>query len=80
MNIKKDEYKEAGVSVVRSLFSAVPYAGGALNEIFFDYRSRVKQNRINAFADMLAEFFLEHSDIEPESLKQRNSAIFLNLW
>lgn len=69
MNMKKEEFKEAGVSVVRSLFGAVPYAGGALNEIFFDYRSRVKQNRINAFSEMLSEFFLAHSDIELASLK-----------
>jgi hypothetical protein len=61
--------KEAGVSLVRSLFSAVPFAGGALNEVFFDYRSRVKQNRINAFSELLSAFFLEHGEIDPESLK-----------
>ncbi|QEC78961.1 hypothetical protein [Mucilaginibacter ginsenosidivorax] len=65
----KFDGKEAGITVVRSLFSAVPFAGGALNEVFFDYRSRVKQNRINTFSELLSEFFLEHQEIDPESLK-----------
>lgn len=67
--MNKEKAAEAGVSVVRSIFGAVPYAGGALNEIFFDYRSRIKQNRINAFSQLLSDFFMEHTGIDPESLK-----------
>jgi hypothetical protein len=67
--MKKEIIKETGISAVRSIFGAVPFAGGALNEIFFDFRSRVKQNRINSFAEMLTDFFMENSEIDTESLK-----------
>lgn len=65
----KIDTKETAVSTVKSLFSIVPFAGGALNEIFFDYRSRVKQNRINNFTELLSEFFINNPQIAPETLK-----------
>jgi hypothetical protein len=67
--MNKIDGKEAGISVIKSLFSALPYAGGMLNEIVFDYRSRVKQNRLNSFTSLLAEFFTENPNIDPGSLK-----------
>ena len=43
-------------SVIRTLLGIVPYVGTALNEIVYDRRSRLKQNRINNFIAELAEF------------------------
>jgi len=34
-------------STFKSLIGAIPYVGQAINEAIFDYRSRIKQNRIN---------------------------------
>lgn len=55
--------------MAKSAFSAIPFAGGALNEIVFDYRSRLKQNRLNSFVELLSAFFTGHPDIDPELLK-----------
>ncbi|MXN91106.1 hypothetical protein GR160_07670 [Flavobacterium sp. Sd200] len=51
------ERKELTNSVAKTLFSVVPYVGGLLNEVIFDYRGRVKQERINNFILLLAEYF-----------------------
>lgn len=61
--------KEIAVSITKSLFSAVPYVGQLLNEIAFDYRGRIKQNRLNKFTDHLAEFFQTANEINIENLK-----------
>lgn len=42
--MNKKHVQEAAISLAKSIFSAVPIAGGALNEVFFDYRSRLKQD------------------------------------
>jgi hypothetical protein len=67
--MKKTDIQEAAISLAKSLFSAVPFAGGALNEVFFDYRSRIKQDRLNSFTVLLTAFFLDNPDIDPQSLK-----------
>jgi hypothetical protein len=67
--MKKDQVTEAAISMAKSAFSAIPFAGGALNEIVFDYRSRLKQNRLNSFVELLSAFFTGHPDIDPERLK-----------
>lgn len=67
--MKKDQVTEAAISMAKSAFSAIPFAGGALNEIVFDYRSRLKQNRLNSFVELLSAFFTVHPDIDPEQLK-----------
>ncbi|OOQ56655.1 hypothetical protein [Mucilaginibacter pedocola] len=67
--MKKYQSKEIGISVVKSLFSAVPWVGGLLNEGFFDYWGRVKQGRLNNFTQMLAEYFSENPDIQPETIR-----------
>lgn len=66
--MKKDQVTEAAISMAKSAFSAIPFAGGALNEIIFDYRSRLKQNRLNSFVELLSAFFTSHPDIDPEQL------------
>lgn len=47
-------------STAKAFFGIIPYAGQSLSEIFFDYRSRVKQDRLNKF---LVDFrnYLEES-------------------
>jgi len=67
--MKKDQVNEALISLTKSAFSAVPFAGGMLNEIAFDYRSRLKQNRLNHFIQLLSEFFTSQSDFDVDSLK-----------
>jgi hypothetical protein len=44
-------------STLKSLISIIPYFGSALNEAIFEYRSNIKQNRINKFIEMLTEYF-----------------------
>jgi len=61
--------KEAGISAVKSALSAIPYAGQVLNEILFDYRGRIKQERINSFALLLIEYFSSATEVKIESLK-----------
>lgn len=61
--------KEVLVSVAKSLFSAIPYAGTALTELVFDYNGRIKQNRLNHFTEILAEGFTQNSDINLENVK-----------
>ena len=41
--------KEYGLGVLKGVISAIPYAGGLINELLFDARSRLKQDRLNAF-------------------------------
>lgn len=69
--IKVDK-KEIGISVVRSALSAVPYAGQLLNEIFFEYSGRIKQERLNKFTNFLSDFFLENQNINLENLKNED--------
>jgi hypothetical protein len=40
---------EYGLGVLKGIIGAVPYIGTALNEILFDVRSRLKQERLNSF-------------------------------
>ncbi len=49
-------------SAAKSVFSNVPFAGTLLNEIFFDYRSRVKQERLNLFLEGFINY-LEAGDL-----------------
>jgi len=44
-------------STFKSLIGAIPYVGTAINEAIFEYRSKIKQNRINKFIEMLTEYF-----------------------
>lgn len=69
--------KEAGISALKTLFSTIPYAGSLLNEIFFDYRGRIKQNRLNNFTELLSDFFSLHPDIDLENLKSED---FIDLF
>ena len=64
-----NDKKEIGISIVRSAFSAVPFVGQLLNEIAFEFRGRIKQERLNKFTELLSEFFGSANDFEIENLK-----------
>ncbi|MES2862708.1 MAG: hypothetical protein V4666_01180 [Bacteroidota bacterium] len=67
--MRNDNQKEALISVAKSLFSAIPYAGTALTELLFDYNGRIKQNRLNHFIEILSEGFTQNSEIPLENIK-----------
>jgi hypothetical protein len=50
-------------SIAKTIFSNIPFVGGLLTEVIFDFRGRVKQDRINNFALLLSEYF-GHNPIE----------------
>lgn len=50
--------------LLRSALGAVPYIGTALNEVIFEHRSRVKQNRLNKFISLLFDYLSTHSEID----------------
>ncbi len=54
---------------MKSAFGAVPFAGSLLNEAIFDYRSRIKQNRLNDFTKLLSLFFTDNPDVELDGIK-----------
>lgn len=65
-NLNKKEVIE---SFIRVTFSAIPYAGQALTEVFFDYSGRIKQNRLNRFIELLSEYFLNNPNINIDNIK-----------
>lgn len=65
INTKNEEV----TSLLKSFFGGIPYVGQTLNEAFFDYNTRVKQNRLNKFTELLHSFFGENPDINLETLK-----------
>lgn len=44
-------------SVKKSAIGAIPYVGTAMNEVIFEYKSRLYQDRINHFIEEMANFF-----------------------
>jgi len=62
--------KEVGNSILKTLFASVPYAGQLFSEIFIEYRSRIKQNRINAFSELLEIHFSSGTQIDFSKLNK----------
>ena len=46
-----------------------------LNEILFEYRGRIKQNRLNKFTELLSDFFKDNSKINLEDFSDLLEAI-----
>ena len=44
---------EAQESIAKVTFSVIPYIGPILNELFFEFPNRVKQNRVNKLVNIL---------------------------
>jgi hypothetical protein len=61
--------KEITVSAIKTIFGVIPYAGSALDELFFEYNGRIKQNRLNRFVEILAENFTKNSGINLDNIK-----------
>ena len=69
---QKVDGKEIGISLLKSVFSNIPYAGQILSEVFFEYRGRRKQNRLNKFTELLSEYFSSNAEINLENLKSED--------
>jgi len=54
--------KEYGISTLKGLIGAIPIAGTFLNEVAFEARSRIKQERVNSFITEFADFIDNHTD------------------
>jgi hypothetical protein len=63
--------KETGKSVLKGCFGLIPYVGAALDEVAFEYRGRVYQNRLNRFIEALADYMgsARGEDIDYSRLK-----------
>ncbi|SHJ27627.1 hypothetical protein SAMN02745146_2720 [Hymenobacter daecheongensis DSM 21074] len=61
--------READVAVLRLAFNLVPYVGPVLNELVFDIRGRVKQDRLNKFTEMFAEYFIGKPEFDTDALR-----------
>ncbi len=59
--------KELRVGATKAMFAIVPLFSGALNEIAFDYRSRVKQKRLEEFLHQVADRL---KDVEARSVRE----------
>lgn len=54
--------REIEISATKSAIGAIPYVGTLLNEVIFDGRGRIKQERINKFIRMLQEYMESASE------------------
>jgi hypothetical protein len=70
--MRKDEKTELLTSVVKTIFSVIPYAGTALTELVFDYNGRIKQSRLNKFVEILSQEFSKNNEIDIEKIKTEN--------
>lgn len=63
--------KETGKSVLKGCFGTIPVVGAALDEVAFEYRGRVYQNRLNRFIEALADYMgsVRGEDIDYSRLK-----------
>lgn len=62
MEKEKISIEATKVSINKSLLGAVPYVGTMLNEIFYERRSRIKQERLNNFIAELSEYLNNYSE------------------
>lgn len=75
----KIDKKEIGISIVKAAFSNIPFAGQLLTEVLFEYRGRIKQNRLNMFTEMLSQYFSENSGIVLENMRNEDFSDLLEL-
>jgi len=61
--------KEYSLSALKGLIGAIPYAGTLLNEILFEARSRLKQERVNSFIIDFSEYLNQYSTPEQDLSK-----------
>ncbi|WCC46232.1 hypothetical protein [Tenacibaculum finnmarkense] len=74
--------REITETTLRGLIGVIPYAGTLLNEVVFEHRSRIKQNRIEKFILSFSDYLKNFSklDVDIEHIKSEEfSDIFENL-
>lgn len=67
--MEKVDTREILISSAKSIFGAVPFAGTALNELFFEYNGNIKQKRLNNFVEILSEYFSTNTDDNIKNIK-----------
>lgn len=70
-----EKLKEVGLTTIKALIQTIPVIGSALNEIVFEHRSRIKQNRVSSFIKILSEFLEKNQDLEID-IEKLNSEEF----
>ncbi|MEX1190435.1 MAG: hypothetical protein WEA99_00585 [Brumimicrobium sp.] len=79
MELSNNEKKLKTVTAWRAFFASIPYVGGAIIELGFEHRARVKNERVFAFADELKQYF---DKINQEQVNQEfiNSNRFTDIF
>ncbi|MDO6803959.1 hypothetical protein Q4595_16025 [Wenyingzhuangia sp. 1_MG-2023] len=67
----KTDKKELGISIIKSAVGEISLIGSALNEMI-DYRSKIKQKRLNKFIEILSEYFYKIPNINIETIDSEN--------
>ncbi len=67
----EDSKMQAAISVKNVLFSNIPVVGGILDEVLFEHRNRVKQERLNRFVEEFKKYLrsMGSCDIDQKHLK-----------
>ena len=75
----KTHVVKSAESVIRGLVGAIPYVGTALNEAIFDFRARLKQERLEKFVEELASILqtLESDKIDVAYIQSAEFIDFL---
>ena len=80
MNTSPEERKEILHLSLRQILDSFPVIGPILNNIFFEFRSRVKQDRLNKFIESLEQELAE-IDIDPKKLQtEENLDLFESIF
>lgn len=81
-NIMSSTTKELMIGVLKSGLSAIPVAGGALNEVLFEIRGRIAQQRLNDFTNSFIDSIRDlgiYIDKEKITSENFNDIYFLSL-
>ena len=67
----KIQLEQAAISVKNAVFSNIPVVGSILDEVLFEHRSRVKQERLNRFVEEFKKYLrsMGSCDIDQKHLK-----------
>lgn len=67
--MRDEDLKQGAITTFKALVEAIPVIGGSLN-IFLDHRSKLRQERVNKFIDILSDYFEKESSfsIDPNYL------------
>ncbi|MDK8643461.1 hypothetical protein [Niallia taxi] len=78
--MSKEVLINTGVSISKSVLGAIPYVGSLLSEIFFDYRGRLKQERINSFIEDVQQYLISQVDEQEIDMDHIRSEQFGDLF